>query len=443
MQSKYVFRGKWIVGGLIAWCGLAGIVHADAMARLKTNQLRATRADVEALAAQRKDVELESGYQDVRTSMHVHSLFSHDSRSPLSEVVEGAKAAGVRVVMFNEHPAPSYDYFKDGHRGLHDGVLVMPGAETGGFLAYPSRSIQDEKTDGPQQFIDLVTRDDGLIFMSHLEERLDWDVHGMTGTEIYNTHADVKDEPKLLGAFRNPLGMMALLPAFQQFPQEAFAAMQDYPADYLRKFDALCQQERQTGVAANDSHHNTAVKAVVTEDGKLEVLGGVGERLTILDPEKVALVKGLIDKKNPGDVVFELDLDPYPRSLKHVSTHLLLPEVTEVAVHEALKQGRAYVAFGWMADSTGFVFQARQNDKTWPLGAEVPMSDELEFQAAAPLPGFFRLIKNGEEFRTEMGRTLTAKPDGPGVYRVEVWLNLAGERRLWILSNPIYVRDPS
>jgi len=426
--------------GLCLLLGLEEIARADAMARLKTNQLRATRADVEALTSQRQAVEIDSGYQDVRASMHVHSLLSHDSRSPLSEVVAGAKAAGVRVVMFNEHPAPHYDYYKDGHRGEQDGVLVIPGAESGGFLAYPQRSIQDEPTEGPQQFIDLVTRDDGLIFMSHLEERLDWDVHGLTGTEIYNTHADVKDEPKLLGAFRNPLGMMALLPAFQQFPQEAFAAMQDYPADYLRKFDTLCQQARHTGVAANDSHHNQAVKAVVTEDHKLEILGGVGERLTILDPEKVALVKGLIDKKNPGDVVFELDLDPYERSLKHVSTHLLLSEVTEAAVHEALKQGRAYVAFGWMADPTGFVFQAREGDKTWPMGSEVPQSKGLEFQAASPLPGFFRLIKNGEEAGTEMGRNLAAKPDGPGVYRVEVWLNLAGERRLWILSNPIYVR---
>jgi len=31
--------------------------------------------------------------------------------------------------------------------------------------------------------------------------------------------------------------------------------------------------------------------------------------------------------------------------------------------------------------------------------------------------------------------------DKPGLYRVEVWLNLAGEDRPWILTNPIYVRD--
>ena len=38
------------------------------------------------------------------------------------------------------------------------------------------------------------------------------------------------------------------------------------------------------------------------------------------------------------------------------------------------------------------------------------------------------------------GTSIDVPIDKPGVYRVEVWLTLAGEPRPWILSNPIYVR---
>ena len=31
----------------------------------------------------------------------------------------------------------------------------------------------------------------------------------------------------------------------------------------------------------------------------------------------------------------------------------------------------------------------------------------------------------------------------PGNYRVEVWLKVAGEDMIWILSNPFYVRPAS
>ena len=34
----------------------------------------------------------------------------------------------------------------------------------------------------------------GLVFLSHVEERMDWEIKGMTGTEIYNTHADFSEE---------------------------------------------------------------------------------------------------------------------------------------------------------------------------------------------------------------------------------------------------------
>ena len=131
---------------------LSPSVWADAVERMGMEKLRATHERVESLKKELRKVTLESGYDDVRALLHVHSAFSHDSRGTIDEIVAAAKKVGVRVIMFSEHPANHYDYVNDGHRGLKDGVLLIPGAETKGFLAYPKRSIQNEKSEGPQEF---------------------------------------------------------------------------------------------------------------------------------------------------------------------------------------------------------------------------------------------------------------------------------------------------
>ena len=156
-----------------------------------------------------------------------------------------------------------------------------------------------------------MLRDDGLIFLCHLEERMDWNIAGLTGTEIYNTHADFMEETKFISSLKTPIGLLALIPAVKQFPQETFAALQDYPAGYLKKFDELCQQARHTGVSANDAHHNQAFRGRVTDDGKLQLDDALGKKLLTLDPDKVPFIKPMVSGKQPGDLAFELDLDPY------------------------------------------------------------------------------------------------------------------------------------
>lgn len=420
--------------------GVVRLARADAPARLSLAKLEETHNAVTALAAEVKPVELKTGYNDYRAILHAHSKFSHDSRSEIDEIVAAAKAVGVQAILFTEHPADHYDYFQDGHRGLRDGVLLIPGAETSGFLAYPRRSVQGEKTDGPQAYSDLVRADDGLIFLCHLEERMDWDIANMTGSEIYNTHADVMDENRMMSTLKSPLGMLALLPALQKYPQEFFATIQDYPANYLKRYDELCQKQRLTGVAANDAHHNQGIKATLTADGKVAIDDRLGKRVAELDPQKVSLVKPMIKDKQPGDTILELDLDPYERSFHFVSTHLLMNELTETAVWDALKSGRAYVAFDWIADPTGFACIARSGDKTFPLGSEVALADGLQLEVEAPLPALFKVVRNGEVVKEERTRRLEFPVAGAGNYRVEGWLNVAGELRPWILSNPIYVR---
>src|SRR6516225_10470693 len=161
---------------------LAGRARGDALAKLKPDKLEAVHKAIRAMESQRNELPRRGPYQDYRANLHVHSLLSHDSRGKIEEIVAAAKATGTRVLMFTEHPSERYDYFKEGHRGLKDGVLLIPGAETKGFLVYPTQSMRGLDAGSPQEFSDLVRSRGGLTFLSHLEERMNWEIRGLTGT---------------------------------------------------------------------------------------------------------------------------------------------------------------------------------------------------------------------------------------------------------------------
>src|SRR5262249_38317672 len=292
--------------------------RADALAKLQPEKLEAVRQDVLALRAQWHKLPRPGPYQEYRANLHVHSAWSHDSRGTIGEIVTAAKAVGTRVLMFTEHPADHYDYFTDGHQGVKDGVLLIPGAETKGFLAYPTRSLRGQDTGSPQEFADLVRGRGGLVFLSHLEERMTWEVRGLTGVEIYNTHADFKDEKNLIAALRNPLWILKSIDLFRQYPQEAFSALQDYPADYLKRWDQLCAKVPHTGVAANDAHQNVGLTIRLVEGDKARFEDALGKKLFEVDAGTIPALQPLRKDKKAGDVLFQLRLDPYENSLRHV-----------------------------------------------------------------------------------------------------------------------------
>jgi hypothetical protein len=422
---------------LAAQC--SAFARADALARLKPEKLEAVRQATMALRGQRQQPPRLGPYREFRANLHVHTSLSHDSRGTLAEIVAAAKVTGTSVLMFTEHPSERYDYFKDGHRGMQDGVLLIPGAETEGFLIFPTQSIAGLKGGSPQEFSNLVRSRGGQVFLSHLEERMDWDIHGMTGTEIYNTHADFKDEKKLIAAMRNPLWIFQSAALFRKYPQEAFSAILDYPVDYLRRWDQLCARAPLTGVAANDAHQNVGLTVRLLDREKVRLEDALGEKLFELDVTAVPALSNLRKDRKAGDVLFQIRLDAYETSLRHVGTHLLLSELSEDAVRAALEAGRAFVAFDWLADATGFDFSARSSSGRSEMGSRARLDKRLILQAQAPLPVHWKLVRSGKTILESDGRTLEAPVVEPGNYRVEAWLRVAGEDTIWILSNPIYV----
>ena len=73
------------------------------------------------------------------------------------------------------------------------------------------------------------------------------------------------------------------------------------------------------------------------------------------------------------------------------------------------------------------------------MGSRIKLASDLELHGQAPLAGHWKLIRNGKLFSETTSPTMKVKLTEPGNYRIEVWLDVAGEERIWILSNPIYV----
>src|SRR5207237_922923 len=90
-----------------------------------------------------------------------------------------------------------------------------------------------------------------LLFTEHPSERFDYFTDGHRGTRD---------------------GVLLI----RRYPQESFSAVQDYPADYLRRWDQLCARAPHTGVAANDAHQNVGLVVRLADGGRLcfeDVLG--------------------------------------------------------------------------------------------------------------------------------------------------------------------------
>ena len=129
--------------------------------------------------------------------------------------------------------------------------------------------------------------------------------------------------------------------------------------------------------------------------------------------------------------------------MRNSTTHILAPALDEESIRAAVAAGHVYVAHDWLADPTGFSFHVTEGEgrtaimgEEWTLQAGKP----AELKAIFPLPAYIRLIRNGEEIAVAEARSLTHRLDQPGVYRVEGWLEVDGEWRTWIYSNPIYAK---
>jgi hypothetical protein len=446
------------IGVVALWPGLT-LVAADTPAgkkyspieRMATARLKAAHDDVARIARSRKVIPPLLGLNDYRAILHAHAEDSAHTGGTRPEMLADARKVGVRAILLSNHYRPPSDFITDSWRGLHDGVLFIPGSEDRGFLLLPTRSIASRMKDPVPALIEAASAQGGLTFLSHIEERPDHAMTGLNGMEIYNRHADAKKDVAGLLAIAlkltHPDSLAELENDLRLYPDQVLAAQVEYPADYLAKWDAETVSRRLTGVAANDCHHNQILLMKMVDAGSV-LIGTNVDRDDQMRTVKATLrpgIRALTNGHRRGDILARLDFDPYYRSFQNVSTHVLAPELTETAIRAALRDGHAYVSHDWMCDPSGFVFG--MTDAGRPGGEPRSiMGDHVQFTAGEKLIVRFpvtcrvRLLKGGKVMEDTSGDRLEFGVSVPGVYRIEGWLDLGGEMRPWVYSNPIYVR---
>jgi acetyl esterase/lipase len=352
--------------------------------RLAAERLAAVAATRAELAAARKRVPQVGIYEDYRSVLHIHAEDSNHTGGTRARALAAAKEAGVRAVFFSDHRGPKPETWQ----GMRDGVLFFAGSEDDHLLRFP--------TPAP-----------GLRFLSHPEERPEMSDEGFEGMEIYNRHADAMDDKDFLEFFqslpKDPEKLRQFAALAERYPEEVYGSGCDYWPEIFARWDSILERRRFTGIAANDAHENQVFQA-----------GGA-----------------------------KLFLDPYTVAFRNTTTHILARELSEAALHTSLKEGRAYVAHDWLCDPSGFAFWAVNNLGVYEMGDTIPMTGTTRLEVRTPAPAHIKVFFDGKLLAEGRESQLTTKAPGPGVARVEAWLDVDGESRPWIYSNAIFAARPT
>jgi hypothetical protein len=348
-------------------------------------------------------------------NLHMHTPYS-DGHGSHAEIAQAALKAGVDIVAVTDH-----NVLVQGLEGYYENdqgrVLMLVGEEIHDQGRQPQKShllvfgagrelapLASE----PQRLVDAVHRSGGLAFIAHPVDPaapavgetdiswVDWDLKGIDGLEIWNMMSEFKSRlrSKLHAIYYayNPLRVVG-----SPFPE------------VIQQWDRVLSQGRRfTAIGGSDAH------ALPARMGPLKQT-----------------------------------LFPYEFHFRAINTHLLTPqplsgnlEWDRQMVLEALGKGHSFIGYDLPASSRGFRFSANGIDGTVNMGDEVSAQSGVTLQVRFPQKCTGRLVHNGEEIKTWENREIfTHTTSKPGAYRVEAHLDFQGQRRGWIFSNPIYVKN--
>lgn len=344
---------------------------------------------------------------DLACVVHVHSTFS-DGTATVPEIIAAASAARADAVLLTDHD--SLEAARQGLEGWHDGVLLLVGHEIttrrGHLLAFGLEGEIDHRGKSEVEICAEVKTRGGFgiaahpfsrggiipaIIRPHPWEALE-DCPGV-GIELWSLVTDAAER------WRTPLSAM-------RFLRDPERALEGPPPEHLRQWDRLCASRRVPAIGGLDAHQS-----------------GIRIRERVLTPM------------------------PHRRYFGLLRTHVLLgaPPTGELAadrkaVYHALEQGHSYLAVDALAPARGFDFHARgAGGQLVPMGAEAP-AGPWSLRISAPRPAVLRLLRDGRVLEGRKAESLDHQVEGPGAYRAEAWVREGAGQRLWIISNPIYLR---
>ncbi len=151
---------------------------------------------------------------------------------------------------------------------------------------------------------------------------------------------------------------------------------------------------------------------------------------------RVAMLAGMRAPDNLN--VLGARVGTLPQLFLFCTTHLIARERDTEPILEALRLGHSYASFDYLGYVGAFAFFARVGETTTMMGDEVHLAPGLTLKTELPAPADrIAIYQNGAQVASaDNASTLEFAPKSPGAYRIEAYRS----GRLWIMSNPVYVR---
>ncbi|MBC7237707.1 MAG: CehA/McbA family metallohydrolase [Chloroflexi bacterium] len=347
--------------------------------------------------------------------LHIHTTYS-DGTWHHRDLARLANKMGLDFLVITDH-----NVYAGEHEGWYGDTLLLVGEELHDPQAAAPENhllafgVGEELTlagaDRPcskaQAFIDAVRERGGLAYLAHpvehsgdyaLEPEINWtawDASGYDGLEIWNYMSEFKSYLSELGP--------TLLYSF--FPKLAITG--PFP-ETLHRWDALLALRRVYAIGGVDAH------------GTVYRLGPLRR------------------------AVFS-----YAHLFRALTTHVLLEEpwsgqaaYDAALVYNALRKGRAFVVYEALGQGHGFRFSAQTRNEIYAMGDEFLATGSVRLHIRTPKSAHLRLLLNGYCIAETQGTELIHESRAPGAYRAEAYRYFPFRKRMWIVSNPIFVRTP-
>ncbi|MBK7713694.1 MAG: PHP domain-containing protein [Bacteroidales bacterium] len=370
-----------------------------------------------------------------RGVMHVHSYWSHDSEGTLEDLIPAAKINDIDFIFLTDHPHGNIDTLPRGYSGIYDNVLIVPGSEKQGFDAWPLDSAFIDWSVDKDTIAKNIVKNGGIVFYAHPEEDHNWGNQWYQGMEIYNFHADTRDE-SLIPVIAN------FIVNGSKYPQWSFREMFDEQTAILSRWDSLNTKRKLVGFSAVDTHENQNIRARYIQDGRIE---WVGPNANVIDTSEVAFWnKWLLHPPDKSGWIFRMMIDTYREGFTYITNYVFADALSVPSLSVHIKKGHLYTAFRSLGEAGGFMFDCidQSSNKCGMMGDSITLDKIRSFNAVSPLPGQFRLIHDGKLADSSSYNCYEYKWEDmieKGAYRMEVYIKIGDKELPWIYSNPIYI----
>jgi hypothetical protein len=374
-------------------------------------RLKRLQTSIRQMESLRVTNEAASDYVDYAGVIHVHSSLGGHSTGTFSELIASAKANNLDFVIMTEHPQTGFDTSAMTLNGVHAGVLFVNGNEVstrdGDRLLLIPGAANANENHTTKEFVDQEHTNHGLAFSAYPSDSEAWKANSVDGVEVYNLFTNAKQINRVATFFDGVW-------SYRSYADLMFANFFARPSDNLKRWDdAINSSGRKlVAISGTDAHSNVGF--------------------------------GLSD--STGKQIVGVKLDPYERSFRTVRTHVLIKRdtpLTRESLLEAISLGHCYIAFDIFGDARGFEFRGLESGKI--VGDETSLATSPKLRAKSPLPARFVLLKDGNPSAEASGLSAEFPINTGGVYRIEAYLDSLpppATGKPWVISNPIYVRQP-